>query len=391
MNLNNRLHHDKKPDFTNKSSELKHDGKNIRQYLNTSFEQSGISVSEELIQKTLAAINENGAGTDKGLKTDKGIPLHHIIFRMAGACAAVIIAVAGIHFMGNIGGGKGSMDEAPFSVAFDTSSNSASEKQDSSAQKGTEDAGELYGRAEEPQGGNASPAESALNSGGAASPETAPASGQLENGSSDNKSDKKAADASTAAAQEPKEAALDDVKPAVAGNSKTTSQDASADETERETDTPGTAGTNQDKDVKTASSDSPEQRMTSLFKDEPDYTTFRDIFLSDPKQAEYLTIKDVADNSVIEFNRQEQILEFYSVMDQQEYTNTAEVPANQSYSYIIEVRDQQSEDTSFTMEIGDSISVSKKVGSEISETYYKADDMTLLNQAIGTFYAKNVK
>lgn len=98
------------------NSNLEHDRGKIQSHLNTSLEQDGISVSEDLIYRTLEAIKNNAALKVEENNTydkDKVIPYSRYIKGMAGVAVAALIILVGSQgfFRGNLGS-KSSRDNA---------------------------------------------------------------------------------------------------------------------------------------------------------------------------------------------------------------------------------------------------------------------------------------
>ncbi|MBE5966298.1 MAG: hypothetical protein E7255_04955 [Lachnospiraceae bacterium] len=89
--------------FENKKTDNSYfDDMNIRTHLDTSLDLSGISVSEQLIQKTLRAIKEQPVGPSEQEDSSrhfKPIPWKRYVRSLTGAAAAVLILFAGYHFI----------------------------------------------------------------------------------------------------------------------------------------------------------------------------------------------------------------------------------------------------------------------------------------------------
>lgn len=93
-----------------KKSELEIDGLNIKSHLNTSLDMEGISLSEDLINRTLNAIKQQEAKplmVDKAdLQIKKPIPLYRHTRTWITVVAAVLILVVGLNaakMLGNMG------------------------------------------------------------------------------------------------------------------------------------------------------------------------------------------------------------------------------------------------------------------------------------------------
>ena len=88
-----------------KYDRIEQDELNIKSHLNTSLDLSGISVSEDLINRTLAAIKEQAISSEEVTKTDDLAPRKKIIAwnryirGFAGVAAAALIVVIGYNFI----------------------------------------------------------------------------------------------------------------------------------------------------------------------------------------------------------------------------------------------------------------------------------------------------
>lgn len=388
MSLNNKMR-DKKLASKINYSEYENDDLNIKLHLNTSFDLSGIHISEELINKTLGAIKEREQEELKNQRRSKKISLYKYAYRIAGACAAVLVVAAGIHFMGTTGGKKADLNNSDLFVAFDTSLDASSNTTGNSAEKKdgnayTASVGEM-----EMQSSSEAPKEAEQP----LSDDTALSFAEADNGQSE-KNLKSAlqenADASvvegtdntgTEASSDIKTEAGNGMKSASQGSEIESSKEEAADNRDMAAEDQGTRKDTEGNAKKDA---------VLLFRGvETDDIAFRDIFLADPQQAEYIQIKDVDNNSVIKLKNQEQILDFYSIMENYKYSKGTDAPVTQSY--VIEVKSQQTEEVLYTLEIGDAITISKKAGNEISEMNYMVDDEEALIQSINSFYLRNTK
>lgn len=102
----------------NKEYEI--DELNIKFHLGTSLDKSGISVSEDLIQRTLDAINKESAvqtDIEDNNKLKRAIPHIKYIRSIAGVAAALLVVVGGLNVL-NVLGNKGmkkdnAIDSAP--------------------------------------------------------------------------------------------------------------------------------------------------------------------------------------------------------------------------------------------------------------------------------------
>ncbi len=388
MSLNNKMR-DKKLASKNNYSDHENDDLNIKLHLNTSFDLSGINVSEELINKTLEAIKEREPEKQREQKINRKLSIYKNAYRIAGACAAVLVVAAGIHFMGTTGGKKADLNNSNLFVAFDTSLDASSNTTGNSAEKKDGNAGAASVGEKEMQSSSETPKEAeqplfddtALSSAEADNVQSEYNFKSTLQGNADASVVEGTDNSGTEASSDIKTEAGNGMKSASQGSEIESSKEEAADNREMAAADQGTRKDTNDANKKDA---------VLLFRGvETDDIAFRDIFLADPQQAEYIQIKDVENNSVIQLKSQEQIIDFYSIMEKYKYSKGTDAPVTQSY--VIEVKSQQTEEVLYTLEIGDAITISKEAGDEISEMNYMVDDEEALIQSINSFYLRNAK
>lgn len=364
------------------------DDNSIKSHLNTSLELEGITVSEELIAKTLSRIKSQDDlkpetvqadpvkhnSTEQKVKTDK---LNWFRYRyprvLAGAAAAVIVVAVGLGYISGIGKNDyKNLSTAPIaedsvanrSIASDEASASKEKTQDTTGS--TSNTGAISPAAQEiaPIYG----VESAE-----ATDTTAEADGtaadQQDTASSENKStsaaDSEAED--TAAAK----IAFADLSVANDGTKAAKSSE------------PVTSG-NPSVTGGGDSADS-QQSVASLLSDYDGNTvmTFGEIVPAPTEDISVIKITDTENNVEITLNSTEDIGEFLKLMEAQNFTVGTEAPNTCSYS--VEITSLQTGEISFTMKIGDTVSVSS-VNSEVaSEAYYNSNDITSLKNSMKDF------
>lgn len=91
------------------------DDMKIKSHLNTSLDLSGICVSEELIQKTLQAINEQPSTNPEQHENHKftiinTIPWNRYVRGLTGVAAAALLLFVGYHIANSMGGGSSNGD-----------------------------------------------------------------------------------------------------------------------------------------------------------------------------------------------------------------------------------------------------------------------------------------
>lgn len=314
------------------------DDMNIKSHLNTSLDLSGITVSEDLINRTLAAIKEQPA-KDQEYKEDTEKSTKKVIIwsryarGFAGVAAAALIIAIGYGAMTQMSsfGKKESANstESPvqYSLSMDTAEQTA-EDADTTERTQANEESTAAAVADESTG---DAAEKATQYGIAADTleESAEESGTT-------------GDSNTA---------MDDSQ--TAGTGSIESENGSDGSVQNDADTGTSLG---------------ESKMTATLKaDENSIFTFRDIFLPDPVQAYLVTITDDIAKVTVTLTEQADISDFYTVMDNHQFTEGTEAVSDQSYT--VEVKSLQN-GSQYIMLVGDHITVHYTEGDTSSESFY---------------------
>lgn len=353
-----------------KNHNIEKDDMNIKSHLDASLDLSGISVSEDLINRTLEAIKKQTA--EQSLESDdhltaqkvaskdtkKVIPWNRYIRGFAGVAAAAVIVVAGYNILNNV------------SYKADKSSDSSFSEEMASNSVGTEDA-EIDNSTMAALDGQES-----VNKAEDTGTTTEEENSQFT--TSDNSDDATAPQFSiTAGTVEGSEGSGTTGSTGGAGDS-SENYGLAADATDS-----GSALADITLDADSVTSytapAAKEQPITSKgFADETERVlTFREIFLSEPERAEYVTITDEVNNTVITLTEQSAILDFYSVMDKHQFKNSSDNTGTQNYTVEINNPDVNA---IYQMTIGTYITVSYTDADNSSQSYYNAVDADLLNQ-----------
>jgi len=336
-------------DNNDKQNDLEMDDMNIKSNLNTSLDVSGISVSEDLINRTLEAIKRQPTEqsvnqTDAKDFSKKVISWNKYVRGFAGVAAAVLIVVVGYNAMSqlNIGSSKSGSDSSQ--PLDNTSANDIM----------------MEGAAES----NSSLATS----------EKADLDVAFDASSTD------------MAVEEPKDDSIAESAPQY-----TITADAitMTDEAETYGDNGQTEVTGADGEAGTTESMEPQAKLSTTLRngDQTALLTFRDIFLPAPEQAEYIMITDEINGTAVTLTDQVQILEFYTLMDQHQFTYGTEDTANQNYT--VEVKSP--EEALYTLIVGKNITVRYAQGDTVSQSIYLAVDEVLFKQNLDEFYKKYSK
>jgi hypothetical protein len=330
-----------------KNDDLEMDELNIKSHLNTSFDLSGISVSEDLINRTLAAIKEQPAekkeqqsGSEELGK--KIIPWSRYVRRFAGVAAAVLIVAVGYNVI----------KQVPLGSHKDSSTNTESQKNSINSTLSDEAPNQNFGAA--------------------TTEEAAPSDDTNANSSeiaTTDATEKESAVQYTITA----DTSIKDGGEGVTGS-----------ESDEATDFESKAGSI---DAETDSADLGEQKASVALRNSngTEVFTFREIFLPDPTAAEYITIKDEINKTSITLTDQAEILDFYTVMDAHQFTNGTENSANQNYT--VELKSPEPE-ALYTLLVGDNLTVRYFEGDEVVESIYDAVDKDLLKQNLDELYQK---
>ncbi len=332
---------------TNKNIEL--DDMKIKSHLNNSLDLEGISVSEELINRTLAAIKEQQALIgERGIQTGKEKPGTKIILwnryvrSFAGVAAALLLVVVGynvIKQMPIVKNETTSMDNAaPEANLLMDQSASTGAQTDMAAQEAPAAAGIAEDAATTEGTGQAAPeADTQYTISAETFADEATADKSAKVGSADN-----------------------------AG---------------------GPAGTEAETQITSMPEDNAKTREFSTALRSTNDTgasyTFRDIFLPNPENAEYITISNNKNDASVTLTALEDIQAFYLVMDAHQFTgSTQDTTADQSYTVEMKTPDTQA---LYTMYLGSKLVVKFTQGDTVSENVYDPDDNARLKQDIETF------
>lgn len=336
-----------------KNNGMEMDDLNIKSHLNTSLDLSGISVSEDLINRTLAAIKEQSVsskeeetkdGTDKQEK--RVLPWNKYVRGIAGIAAAAIVAVIGINYI-NQAPMENKKAELAIDSAMPESATSSSTDSNMSSQtlpaeeKSSEDASVLSDGSQEAQKQFTITAEA--YAGGEDSQSGASGDAAL-NGE-------------TALGNENVEA------PEQA--------DIAVSEEESQ-------GMTSDENVT--------QKFSSLARnmEEPLLYSFRDIFIPSPEQAQYITISDDRNNTSVTLTKQEDIEAFYLVMDSHQFS-AAGTDSETDPNYTVEMNSSEL-GMLYTMEVGNNLTVRYTQGENVVEMLYYAVDDSRFKSELAEFY-----
>jgi negative regulator of sigma E activity len=325
--------------------DLEMDELNIKSHLNTSLDLSGISVSEDLINRTLAAIEAQPADNEEqkvGSETigNKVIPWNRYVRGFAGVAAAVLIVAVGYNVV----------KQVPFGSQKDSAN--SSEMQEKSSYDTLV----------------AEPTEQDINS----------------------TSMEEAATTSDDSSASSGEVGITDTKQATDTESSVqytiTAADAplAVDGGEGVTASESEAGTT---DVAKADEGTVEPKLSTSMRnsDVAVLLSFREIFLPDPTKAEYITITDEINKTSVTLTDQKAILDFYSVMDNHQFTNGAVNPTDQNYTVELKSPDPEA---LYTLFVGDNLIVRYSEGDVVVENIYDAVDKDLLKQNLDELYQK---
>ena len=314
----------------NKNDKLELDELNIKSHLNTSLDLSGISVSEDLINRTLAAIKEQSISdkeedtTTKTTEPSKKIIVWNRYVRgFAGVAAAIILVVIGYNVVQQMPMGmKSAKDLATpeLTSLADSSEEMAASGVAPDAESNTFDANLAMEKSEDIQ--------FTITAEAGALPEE---------------------DSNVTFGE-----GVDD--------------NVSADQNEM-------ADTKESENTARSLVPTEEFSAKSGNSDEMITYSFREIFIPTPEQAEYITITDNRSNTSITLTKLDDIKEFYILMDSHQFTE-AENNSLYDTNYTVKVNSPEL-GTLFTMVVSSNLTVSYKQGENTIETvYYAIDDAT---------------
>jgi hypothetical protein len=124
--------------------------------------------------------------------------------------------------------------------------------------------------------------------------------------------------------------------------------------------------------------------MRGIAGAEGDYLSFQDIFPALQEEVSSVTITDHSNNKVVTLNLLSEIQDFYTTMEQLEFTAGTQAPA--SISYTLKVAGLNSLGELFTITIGDSVMVELTAGDAVSRSIYNPLDETALLKAMAGYF-----
>jgi hypothetical protein len=317
-------------DKNNDNMEL--DDMNIKSHLNTSLDLSGISVSEDLINRTLQAIsNQKNLGNQDVndiSSTDvhkKVIPWNRYARRIAGVAAAVFVVVAGYSVLGNISNKAGQEK----SSTSDSDTNNSTIMEDAAAPM------QEYAAT-----GDEAATESAPAATGEGSSQTNAAQYSITGKTADNGEASYGTDTKIQVAEDRVEVATTEEADASVG--------------------------------------------TALESEEQQAFNFEAISLLAPEELESLTITSYATGASISLTNQIEILDFYSIMDK--YTFTYADGTSLDQYYTVELITPEPGEALYTIWVGEYVVVRYAKGEEASETMYTPMDSEAFKKDLDTFF-----
>jgi hypothetical protein len=326
-----------------KNDKIERDELNIKSHLNTSLDLSGISVSEDLINRTLVAIKEQSSSSKNEVTktsiiepTKKIIAWNRYIRSFAGVAAAVVIVAVGYNLVQRMPFGmKKSSDSAvpELAVTMDSAAESA------------------------PSEGTAGEENQSFDTSAVTEKEdeilytiTAEA-GALEEGSTD--------------------------------NGRGLSDSNRTGETIPETE---------NAKLKSADSNMPQTQEFAAETPSTDNVvtyTFREIFLPTPEQAEYITISDNRSDASITLTQPDDIEAFYIIMDSYQYSSTG-TDSMIEPNYTVEMNSPEL-GALYTMLIGKNLTVRYAQGENTTENIYYVVDDTEFKQGLEEFFVERIE
>lgn len=308
------------------------DDMNIKSHLNDSLDLSGINVSEDLINRTLEAIKQQPNDSKDNRK--KVIPWNRYVRGFAGvAAAAAFIVFAGYNVM-NMGliGMNSKKSAAPNESTNDTTSEEISDGQI------------LY----------AAPQETAK------SEDTTEATDSTYTANADINAAEADDNAVAFDAEAPKYTISAELK---------TSMDAENYAGE------GTAGS---AEVGIAATQKAGETVA---------LTFRDICLLAPEDAESIKITDEVNKTSISLTDQIEILDFYTMMGNHQFSTSPDNSASQFYS--VEIKSLKPVENLYTIWIGDNITVRYSEGDITSNSTYASLDYENFKMDLDQFFKEH--
>ncbi len=332
----------------NKDRKNEIDDMDIKSHLNTSLDLEGISVSEELFQRTLAAIKEQQEQREEH-STSKGeekfgakiVPWGRYVRSFAGVAAALIIVVVGYNVIKQMPIVKNE------TTSMDSAAPEANLMMDQSA---SEEAKTEMATGEIPAA-----ASSAADSTAATDADQA----TLE------------ASEYTISAETYGDVGKEGASAKVGSAANTNGQESLEGET---------LITSIPEDESKTREFSTTLRSTN---DSVVTYSFRDIFVPTPEEAEYITISSNKSGTSITLTALEDIQAFYLVMDSHQFTEEGQEASNDQ-DYTVELKDPNTQ-AMYTMYLGANVIVKYTQEDNVSESVYYPENDTLLKQDIDKF------
>lgn len=328
-----------------------YDDMNIKSHLNTSLELEGISVSEELIQRTLAAIKEQQVqkkehGDVKAEERHRTsiVPWNRYVRSFAGVAAALLLLVVGYNVL----------KQMPIAKNETTSMDNAAPEADLMMKQADSQETTASGSAE-------------------MSAAEAPAAAS--------------ADVDTVTKEESLTAQEETSEYTITAENTTGSGYGASVGTNNAPNHGGEDGTEEEiQFAKVPEDDSKTLKFsTSLQSTDASAVTytFRNIFLPAPEEAEYITISSNKSGISITLTALDDIRAFYLVMDAHLFTGDGQEAAD-GQDYTVEMMNPNTQ-ALYTMYLGPNLIVKCIQGDNVTENVYYPDDEALLKQDIETF------
>lgn len=362
-----------------KNNNIENDDMNIKSHLNASLDLSGISVTEDLINRTLEAVKKNSseqktagyrtaaqktsvrpgtAGTKGNLEAGhrKIILWNRYTRTFAGVAAAAIVVIAGYGLMSS-GLFSGRMkDNMNSGTAMMAENNSAPEE---AAGNSTLEAAEQEVR-----------------------DDVSITSEEIDTSSSPAADDTDSGNKSTIQFDSVQYSIKADMEKEASG-----SDTDSGDDDEIYGASPaGSAGGGADGYAGGRNAASPEASSGEADRkgtEAQSVLSFRDIFPADPAKAQLITITDEVSRTFIKLATRSEIDDFYKLMDQQQFVYAKEADINFDYSIVMTA---DPENINYTMLIGKHIAVIDTLAETTGQSLYDPVDEVGLKQSIKEFF-----
>ena len=357
--------------YKDKEVNVEMDDLKIKSHLNASLDLSGINVSEDLINRTLAAIKlqsavnieaRSGAGADEKTiekKERKVLPWNRYVRGIAGIAAAAVIAVIGINFVRNMPMGMKmdksaensalQMDGGSYGIssksAMDDSTMSDTESADAPMQEESgSDMKEIYGDVTE------APVQFTI---------AAEAYGGEESNGNEYKSD------------------------ALAGGGDTTAEE---EDQRKEESTRASQFALSQEEPESEAAKNQDQALTARITGESVMYSFREIFIPSPEQVRYLTISDDINQVSVTLTSREDVEAFYLVMYGHQF-GLSDTSSPENSDYTVEMNSSEL-GMLYIMEVGSNLTVRYTQGDTETETVYYAVEDTRFRRELTEFFTE---